>query len=232
MLDKVTDMDTALRLVQPGASVMLGGFGLPGTPVSLIHKLAELGTNGLTVIKNEANEPGMGVSLLLESGQAKKIILSHLGLNTRAIEMLNAGELEVEFYPQGILAEKIRCAGAGLYGFVTDIGKETVLAKDKQRITMDGKELILEPALKADAALIHAAKADTMGNLVYTKTAQNFNPLMAMAADLVIAEAAEVVAPGQLDPDCIHTPAAFVDHVVDLGGLGENYDVLEHHVQH
>jgi acetate CoA/acetoacetate CoA-transferase alpha subunit len=211
-------------------TVMVGGFGLPGTPLTLVQGLVDAGVQDLTLIKNEANEPGIGVSLLIEAGRVSRMVLSHLGLNTVAMKMMVAGELEVEFHPQGILAEKIRCGGAGLLAFVTDIGIDTILRDSRQVVQFDGREAILEPALRADVALIHAARADRLGNLCYTKSAFNFNPLMAMAADTVIAEAVEVVEPGGLDPDEVHTPGAFVDHIVELGEPGEAYKVLEHHV--
>jgi acetate CoA/acetoacetate CoA-transferase alpha subunit len=231
MIDKTTPLQEAVARIRPGSRVMVGGFGSPGTPMTLLRALLEQGTGELTVIKNEANEPGVGVSLLIEAGRVRRMVLSHLGLNTRAIEMMNKGELEVEFHPQGILAEKIRCGGAGLLAFVTDIGVDTIIRDSRRTIQWEGREAILEPALRADVALVHAARADRGGNLAYAKSARNFNPLMAMAADLVIAEAAQVLDTGALDPDAVHTPAAFVDHVVDLGGnLSNDYGVLEHHV--
>ncbi len=231
MIDKTVALEEALAGIQDGAVIMFGGFGSPGAPHTLIDALLRLELRGLTVIKNEANEPGIGVSRLIEAGQVSKVILTHLGLNSVVIEMMNKGEVEVEFYPQGIFAEKIRCGGSGLYGFLTDIGVDTIIKDNKRVIEFEGKELIIEPALRADVALLHACKADRMGNLLYRKTARNFNPLMAQAADLVIAEAIEVVETGSLDPDGIHTPCAFVDRVVDLGGkLSNAYGVMQHHV--
>jgi len=209
---------------------MFGGFGVPGTPFTLIDALLTSGVSGLTLIKNEANEDHMGVSKLVEAGRAKRMITSHLGLNQTVIGMMNRGEIEVEFYPQGILAEKIRAGGAGLFAFLTDIGIDTILKTKKRVILWEGRELILEPGLRADVALIHAAVADRFGNLSYEKGARNFNPIMAMSADVVIAEAEKIVAAGGLDPEQIVTPAAFVDHVVPIECLTDVYGILSHHV--
>lgn len=232
MLDKTTPIRDALENIQNGQTVMVGGFGMPGTPAVLVDALLEMGRRDLTIIKNEANEPGMGVSKLIEAGLVSKIILSHLGLNSRVIEMMNAGEVEVEFHPQGILAEKIRCGGAGLPGFLTDIGADTIIGENRRTMEFQGQKVIVEPGLRADVALIHAHEADRYGNLRFEKTARNFNPLMATAANLVIAEALRVVEPGMIDPDCVHTPCAFVDHVIDLEGTPPStYRIMEHHVR-
>ncbi|MEW5721644.1 MAG: CoA transferase subunit A [Thermodesulfobacteriota bacterium] len=230
MLDKTTSLERALAAVKDGAIVMVGGFGVPGTPFTLIDGLLARGTRELTLIKNEANEDHLGLSKLLEAGRARRIITSHLGLNATAIGLMNRGEIEVEFYPQGILAEKIRAGGAGLFGFLTDIGVDTILRDKKQVLRRDGRDLILEPALRADVALIHAAVGDRFGNLVYEKSARNFNPVMATAADLVIAEVEKLVEVGELDPDQVHTPGAFVDRVVVIGELTAEYGILERHV--
>jgi acetate CoA/acetoacetate CoA-transferase alpha subunit len=203
---------------------------VPGTPFILVDALLASGATDLTLIKNEANEDHIGVSKLIEAGQVCKIITSHLGLNTTVIGIMNRGEIEVEFYPQGILAEKIRCGGAGLFGFLTDIGIDTILREKKQMIMMDGREVIVEPALQADIALIHAAVGDPGGNLIYEKSARNFNPVMATAARTVIAEVEEVVPVGSLEPDRIHTPGAFVDHVIEIKKLTQEYGILAHHV--
>jgi len=231
MIDKTTTVSDALSTLQDGCSVMVGGFGVPGTPFFLINAVLASQAASLTLIKNEANEAGMGVSLLVEAGRVKKLITSHLGLNSVAIAMMNSGSLAVEFFPQGILAEKIRAGGAGLLGIVTDIGIDTILRRDDDVVTVAGREGMIEPSLRADIALIHAACADRAGNLVYEKSARNFNPLMATAADLVIVEAEKIVETGEIPPDQIHTPGAFVDHVVELGDLLPEYGVLQHHVR-
>lgn len=230
MIDKTVDIERALDHLREGQTILVGGFGVPGTPFMLIDGLLNRGIGALTLIKNEANEDGLGVSRLIEAGRVKKMITSHLGLNATAIGMMNRGELEVEFYPQGILAEKIRAGGAGLLGFLTDIGIDTILKANKQVTHLAGREVIIEPALRADVALIHAAVADRIGNLIYEKSARNFNPIMATAAARVIVEAERIVEAGQLDPDQIHTPGAFVDHVVLLDELTAEYGVLQHHV--
>ncbi len=229
-IDKVSSMDEALAGIGNRQRIMVGGFGVPGTPFILIDALLEKGLGDLTVIKNEANEDGMGISKLIESGAVKKLITSHLGLNSTVISMMNRKEVAVDFYPQGILAEKIRAGGAGLAGILTDIGIDTIIRKDKEEIQVDGQKVLVEKALRADVALIHAARADKVGNLVYEKSARNFNPLMATAADLVIAEAEEVVDTGEINPDDIHTPAAFVDRVVPIEKLTQEYGVLQSHV--
>ncbi len=209
---------------------MVGGFGVPGTPFTLIEALLQQGTRHLTLIKNEANEPHLGVSKLIEAGRVDRLITSHLGLNTTVLAMMNDKKITVEFNPQGILVERIRCGGAGLIGFISDIGIDTVLSQSKQVVTLNGQKGIVESALRADVAMIHAAVGDDLGNLVYEKSARNFNPAMATAADIVIAEVESIVNTGSLDPDTIHTPSAFVDRVVEIGKLQDEYGILEHHV--
>lgn len=230
MIDKSTALEAALAGIHDGAIIMVGGFGVPGTPFRLIDGLLDQGARELTLIKNEANEDHMGLSKLIEAGRVKKLITSHLGLNATAIALMNQGAIEVDFFPQGILAEKIRAGGAGLAGILTDIGIDTILAERKQRITLDGREFIVEPSLRADVALLHADRGDRFGNLIYCKSARNFNPIMATAADLVIAEVEQLVEPGALDADRIHTPGAFVDRVVLLTALTAEYGILQHHV--
>ncbi len=224
--DKTVLMANAMARIEDGATVMLGGFGVPGTPFLLIQELLRQGARDLTIIKNDANETGMGVDHLLAEGRVAKLITTHIGLNARAIEMMNDGRIEVEFCAQGILAERIRAGGAGLQAIVTDIGLDTELANGKAKVEVDGKPAMIETALRADVAFIHAAKADPFGNLGYAATARNFNPLMAMAADLVIAEAETVLPLGGLAPDEVHTPGPFVDHVVELAELSEEYDIV------
>ena len=230
MIDKTTSLEQAVKKIRNGDLVLVGGFGVPGTPFTLIDALLESGLSDLTLVKNEANEDGMGLSKLIEAGCARKLITSHLGLNATVIGMMNRKEIEVEFYPQGILAEKIRAGGAGLYGLLTDIGIGTILAQAKEVITVNGRPVIIEPALRGNVALIHAAVADPFGNLVYEKSARNFNPAMATAADTVIVETERLVDLGELDPDRVHTPGGFVDVVVVLDGLSDEYGILKHHV--
>lgn len=226
---RVIDIARAVADIPDGASVMVGGFGVPGTPFALIRALVDHGARELTIIKNDANESGMGIDLLLRSGQIARLVTSHIGLNGNMVAAMNAGRVAVEFVPQGILAERIRLGGAGMAGFLSDIGVDTELARGKQRVTMpDGREMVVEPALRADFALVHAAAADGFGNLRFAASARNFNPLMAMAARTTIAEAEAVLPLGGLDPDDIHTPGPFVDRVVALPQtLPEVYGVVQ-----
>ena len=226
-MDKITEIKDAISIIKDGQTVMIGGFGVPGTPFILVEALLEQGTKHLTLIKNEANIPQLGVSRLIEAGRVDRLITSHLGLNPTVLAMLNENQIEVEFNPQGILAERIRCGGAGLFGFITDIGIDTVLSQKKQVITLNGQKGLVESALRADVALIHAAEGDGLGNLVYEKSARNFNPVIATAADVVIAEVESVVPIGTLDPDNIHTPGAFVDHIIEIKELSDEYGILE-----
>ena len=168
---------------------------------------------------------------IIENGQVDKLVTSHIGLNKNVINMMNSGQIEVEFYPQGILAEKIRIAGSGCYGFLSDIGIDTELTDPSELIQWNGKTLKIESALNADFALIHAAKADLYGNLIYSASGINFSPLMAMAADHVIVETPNLLTPGDLQPESIHTPCAFVESIVYLESLGNEYDILEHHFE-
>ncbi len=225
--DKTSTIESAMGRISDGDSVMLGGFGVPGTPFCLIQELVRQGQKDLTVIKNDANETAMGVDWLLEHGQVRKLIVSHIGLNPRAMQMMNDKVIEVEFVAQGILAERIRAAGSGLIGFVTDIGLGTNFADGHHRIEINGTEALFEPAIKADFALVHSAEADCYGNLRYLATARNFNPLMAMAADHVIVETEELKPVGSLRPDDIHTPSPFVDQIVTLSHLPDIYGIVE-----
>jgi len=229
-MNKTISAAEAVSKIQNHQTIMVGGFGVPGTPFILIDALLSQGTCHLTLIKNEANISGMGVSKLVEKGRIDRIITSHLGLNKTVLDMMNRKEVAVEFNPQGILAERIRCGGAGLLGFVTDIGIDTILRENKQVITINGVTGILETALRADVALIHAARGDSLGNLCYEKSARNFNPSMATAAKIVVAEVEELVPDGTLAPDSIHTPGAFVDHVVRIDELTAEYSILEDYV--
>ena len=229
-MNKVTSINDAISTIKDGQTIMVGGFGVPGTPFMLVEALLQQGTRHLTLIKNEANEPDLGVSKLIEAGRVDRLITSHLGLNTTVLKMMNDKKIAVEFNPQGILVERIRCGGAGLIGFISDIGIDTVLSQNKQLITLNGRKGIVESALRADVAMIHAAVGDDLGNLVFEKSARNFNPAMATAADIVIAEVESIVNAGSLDPDAIHTPSAFVDHVVEIRELPDEYGILEHHV--
>lgn len=225
--DKQSSVEAAIAHVKDGDTVMLGGFGVPGTPFTLIHALVRHGARDLTIVKNDANEPNMGVDHLLQAGLVSRLITTHLGLNAHAIELMNSSQIKVEFNAQGILAERIRAGGAGLGGFLSDIGIGTELAEGKRVIEQGGKTYLIEPALRANVALLHAARADSFGNLAYIATARNFNPLMAMAANCVIAEVETMLPLGGLAPDDIHTTGVFVDHVAALGALSKEYAVVQ-----
>ena len=226
MIDKTTTIEEAIGRIDDGAVVMVGGFGVPGTPFMLIDELVRQNKKNLTVIKNDANERGMGIDHLLQNGQVAKLIVSHLGLNPHAIQLMNEGRIEVEFCAQGILAERIRAAGAGLPAFLTDIAMDTLLANGKPRVDFEGREYLVEKALRADVALLHADSSDTFGNLRYAASARNFNPLMAMAGGVVIVETEKLLPLGGIAPDAVHTPGPFVDHVVHLNELTEEYAVV------
>ncbi|MDX1810209.1 MAG: CoA transferase subunit A [Sulfurospirillaceae bacterium] len=225
--NKTTNIKDAISSITDGSSIFIGGFGIPGTPFCLIDELVKNGAKELTIIKNDANENGQGIDLLLQNGQVKKLITSHIGLNSNAIEMMNEKKITVEFVPQGILAERIRAAGAGLMGIVTDIGIDTKLAENKIKVNINETEYLFEPALKADFAFIHAAVSDTFGNLIYEKSSRNFNPLMAMATKTCIVESEEIKELGELDPNEVHTPGPFVDKIVYLEKLTKDYDVFK-----
>ena len=225
--DKTISIEAAVSHIKDGNTVMIGGFGVPGTPFTLIEELVRQGQSGLTIIKNDSNIPGMGIDRLLEYGQVAKLIVSHIGLNPNAVRMMHEKVLEVEFCAQGILAERIRCAGAGLHGFLTDVGVGTELAVGKTTVEQDDQTLLVEQSLTADIALIHADRADYFGNLTYAASARNFNPLMAMAADHTIVETEAIAEMGDLQPAEIHTPGPFVDGVVFLPELSEFYGIVE-----
>lgn len=219
----------AAQLVKDGDSLMVGGFGMTGNPVHLLHALAETQTGNLTYIGNNVGEPGLGGGRLLRNGQIKKAIGSFFTSNREAVAAAQSGAMEVQLMPQGSLAEAMRAGGAGLGGFYTPTAYGTVIAKDSETRVIDGKSYVFVPALRANVAFIRAWRADTAGNLVYRMTEQNFNKAMAMSADLVIAEAEHIVPVGQLDPNTIHTPGCFVDYLVQahttLDDLGSSASV-------
>lgn len=224
-LDKHREVDHAISQIVDGATVMIGGFGNPGTPFGLIEELVRQGQSGLTIIKNDANAAGIGIDRLLTNGQVDRLITSHIGLNPNAVSMMNSGQLIVEFVAQGILAERIRAAGAGLLGIATDIGLATELSEGRTSVSIDGKRGIIEASLHADFALVHAATADAFGNLVFEATARNFSPLMSMAASVTIVEAEQIVELGGIDPDHVHLSGVFVDDIVLQSTPPEAIDV-------
>ena len=216
MSNKVYDSAQAALngVVQDGQTLAVGGFGLCGIPESLIAALKATGAKQLTCISNNAGVDGFGLGLLLETKQIKKMISSYVGENKEFERQFLNGELEVELTPQGTLAEKLRAGGAGIPAFFTQTGVGTLIAEGKEVREFKGKEYILEESLTADVALIKAYKADTAGNLIFRKTAQNFNPVCAMAGKITIAEVEEIVEIGDLDPDEIHLPGIYVNRIV------------------
>ncbi|WP_426377355.1 CoA transferase subunit A [Desulforudis sp. 1031] len=218
-LSKVADLEDALEYFRDGTVLMYGGFGGIGTPPTLIEGILRKGVKDLFLIGNDTGFPDVGVGRLVTAGRVRKIITSHIGSNPHAGELMHRGELEVEFSPQGTLAERIRAGGVGLAGILTDVGIGTVVENGKQKVTVDGKEYLLETALRAEVAIVHAAKADPFGNLTYIRSGRNFNPLVAMAADFTIAEADEIVPLGSLDPEVIVTPGIFVNMVIPSKGV-------------
>jgi 3-oxoacid CoA-transferase subunit A len=209
------DAASALRgVVENGMTLMCGGFGACGIPENLIDALKESGVRELTVVSNNAGLDGVGLGLLLQTRQIRKMISSYVGENKEFERQYLAGELELEFNPQGTLAERIRAGGAGIYGFYTKVGAGTLVAEGKETRSVDGETYVLEKGLVADVSLIKAWKGDSEGNLVYRKTARNFNPNMATAARFTVAEVEELVPIGSLDPDAIHTPGIFVQRII------------------
>ena len=213
------DAPSALAgILKDGMTVMAGGFGLCGIPQILIEAIRDLKVKDLTVISNNAGVDGAGLGILLETRQIKKMISSYVGENKLFAQQFLAGELELEFTPQGTLAERIRAGGAGIPAFYTKTGVGTLIAEGKEVKEFDGEKYLMERGLFGDLAIVHAWKGDTAGNLVYRKTARNFNPMMATAAKVTVAEVEHLVPAGEIDPDHIHTPGIFVKRIVDVGG--------------
>jgi len=213
-MTKVVKKEDIMGKFSNGQTIMIGGFLAVGTPEDLVDILVEKNVRNLTVIANDTAFVGKGVGKLVVNKQLKKVIVSHIGTNPETGRQMNAGELDVELVPQGTLAERIRCAGAGLGGVLTPTGVGTIVEEGKEKFSLDGRTYLLERPLQADIALIKAARADTFGNLVFRRASRNFNPLMAMAAGLVIVQAEEIVEKGCLDPDEVMTPGIFVHMLI------------------
>jgi len=203
-------------LLKDGMLIMAGGFGLCGIPESLIKAIRESGVRNLTVVSNNAGIDGIGLGLLLDSKQIKKMISSYVGENKTFAQQYLAGELEIEFNPQGTLAERIRAGGAGIPAFFTRTGAGTMIAEGKEEREFDGQRYVMERGLVADLSIVHAWVGDTEGNLVYRKTARNFNPMMATAGKVTVAEVEHLMAPGDINPDHIITPGVFVKRIVHV----------------
>ena len=212
--------DEAVALIPDGASLLMGGFGLGGIPENLITALHRRGTRGLTVISNNAGVDDFGIGILLRARQVRKMISTYVGENREFERQFLSGELEVELVPQGTFSERIRAAGAGIGGFFTPTGYGTLVAECKETRTIDGKPYVLEGPLRADFGFVKAWKGDRAGNLVYRRTARNFNPVMATAATTTIAEVEHLVEPGDIDPDHVVTPGIFVKYILK----GEKYE--------
>jgi acetate CoA/acetoacetate CoA-transferase alpha subunit len=204
----------AVEKIRNGMTLMIGGFLSAGSPNKTLIALAESNIHDLTIICNDTAFPDKGIGLLIAAKKVKKVIVSHIGTNPLTVEQFNNKEIEVVFVPQGTLAEQVRCGGSGLGGVLTPTGLGTIVAEGKQIITLDGKEYLLEKALRGDVALIGASIADTVGNLHYKGTTHNFNPLMAMACDTVIAEVEELVPAGNIPMENVHTQGILVDFLV------------------
>src|SRR3974390_203635 len=216
---RVASAEAAVANLRDGMTILMGGFGLCGIPENLIDAVRLKGTKDLTVVSNNAGVDDFGIGLLLMNGQVKKMISTYVGENKLFEQLVLSGELQVELNPQGTLAERLRAGGAGIPAFYTPTGYGTMVAEGKETREFDGRPYVLERALRGDFAFIKAWKGDRWGNLIYRKTARNFNPMMATAADHVIAEVEELVEVGTVDSDNIHTPGIFVDAIFE----GANY---------
>jgi 3-oxoacid CoA-transferase subunit A len=219
-LDKrVANAEAVIGRIDDGATILVGGFGVCGVPENLINALIRKGTKGLTIVSNNPGIDGFGIGALIEHRQVKKMIASYLGNNRFFEKLALAGEIEMELNPQGTLAERMRAAGAGIPAFFTPTGYGTMVAEGKEVREFEGRPHVLVPALRGNFAFVKAWKGDRWGNLIYRKTARNFNAVVATAADYVIAEVEEIVELGSLDPDNVHTPGIFIDAIF----LGANY---------
>ena len=208
------DAHAAVALIPDGATILMGGFGLCGIPENLIQALHERGTRDLTLISNNAGVDDFGIGVLLKARQVRKMIATYVGENKEFERQYLTGEIDVELVPQGTFAERIRAAGAGIGGFFTPTAYGTLVAEGKEARVIDGKPYVLEAPLGADFAFVHAWRGDRLGNLVYRRTARNFNPVMATAARVTIAEVEQLVEPGAIDPDLVMTPGIFVKHIL------------------
>lgn len=211
----IESADRAVADIPDGATIMVGGFGLCGIPENLIAALLRKGVRDLTIISNNAGVDGYGSGLLLEAGQIKRLVGSYVGENKHLEKLVLSGKLEMELNPQGTLAERIRAGGAGIPAFYTPTGVGTVVAEGKEVREFNGRSYLLEHALTADFALVKAWKGDRWGNLIYRKTARNFNPMMATAAKITVAEVEALVEPGELDPNAIATPGIYVRRIIE-----------------
>ena len=217
-MHKIIERSEVAPYFKDGQTILYGGFLGTGTPAGLVEALLASGARDLTIVGNDTAFPDTGVGPLVVNRRVRKVITSHIGTNPETGRQMIAGELAVELVPQGTLAERVRCGGAGLGGVLTETGVGTLVEEGKTKLSLNGKDYLVELPIRGDIALIKARKADRSGNLVYEKAARNFNPLMALAADLVIVETDELVEVGELDPECIVTPGVVVHKIVVAGG--------------
>lgn len=218
-MTKITTLDKVMNHLQDGMTLMAGGFGGVGNPPTIIHQILKAGIKDITLICNDTAFPEVGVGLLITRQRVKKVIASHIGSNPNAGRQMTEGTLEVEFSPQGTLAERVRAGGVGLGGILVDVGLDTIAEEGKEKVWVDGRPYLLEKPLTAEVSIVYAKKADPFGNLVYDTSARNFSPLAAMAGNITIAEAEEIVDVGDLDPEEIVTPGVFVDWVIPSKGV-------------
>lgn len=214
-MNKTISLQELSKKFHDGMSVMIGGFLANGTPERIVDEIVKSGVKDITMIVNDTSYPDKGCGKLIANHQVKKLYVSHIGTNPHTAEQMNSGELEIEFCPQGTLAERIRSGGSGLGGFLTTVGMGTDVAKGKEVINVDGTDYLLEKPIRADFAFIKGSVGDDFGNLIYKGTTQNFQPLMAMAADCVVAEIDKKVAVGEIEPEAVHTSGIFVDYIVE-----------------
>ncbi|HDR4724605.1 TPA: acetate CoA-transferase subunit alpha [Bacillus thuringiensis] len=217
--DKLKEIEEVLSLFHDDMTLMFGGFGGIGSPPSLIQAILEKGVTNLNLIGNDTGFPDVGIGRLVTNERVKSLITSHIGSNPNAGRQLNEGRLQIEFSPQGTLAERIRAGGVGLGGVLVDVGVDTIVEEGKRTVEMNGKTYLVETALTAEVAIVYAKKADPFGNLVFDKSARNMNPHVAMAGDITIVEAEEIVPLGSLDPEEIVVPGAFVNYIVPSEGV-------------
>jgi 3-oxoacid CoA-transferase subunit A len=210
---RIASADAAIATLLPGATILMGGFGLCGIPENLIAAVRRKGAKDLIIVSNNAGVDDFGIGLLLQNRQVKKMVSTYVGENKLFEQLVNSGELQLELNPQGTFAERIRAGGAGIPAFYTPTGYGTMVAEGKEAREFDGRQFILERGIRGDFAFIKAWKGDRWGNLIYRKTARNFNPMMAAAADFVIAEVEELVELGELDPDNVHTPGIYINAI-------------------
>lgn len=218
-MNKVGTVEESLSYLSNGCSLMFGGFGGVGNPPTIINAILQQGIKDLTLIGNDAGFPTIGIGKVVSQERAKKMIVSHIGSNPIAGQLMIERKMDVEFCPQGTLAERIRAGGVGLAGILTDIGIDSMIEEGKQKIKVNGKDYLLETALTADVSIVYAKKADTFGNLMFETSARNNNPLVAMAGRYTIVEAEEIVEVGELDPETIVTPGIYVDTVIPSQGI-------------